>query len=102
MSTEMRDEIAAEMRSIITGTEELLRATIDSPCDVVAAARARAQETLRVAKQKLADLQDPALERTRDLARSTDQYVREHPWGAVGVAATAGLLLGLAISRRGD
>jgi len=26
--------------------------------------------------------------------------VREHPWGAVGIAAVAGVLLGVLISRR--
>jgi ElaB/YqjD/DUF883 family membrane-anchored ribosome-binding protein len=36
----------------------------------------------------------------KDAARTTDEYVHEHPWGAVGVAAAAGLLLGVLIARR--
>jgi ElaB/YqjD/DUF883 family membrane-anchored ribosome-binding protein len=36
----------------------------------------------------------------KEVAKGADDYVREHPWGAVGIAAVAGLLLGVMISRR--
>jgi ElaB/YqjD/DUF883 family membrane-anchored ribosome-binding protein len=33
--------------------------------------------------------------------RATDDYVHEHPWRAVGVAAAVGFLVGLLVNRRG-
>ena len=32
--------------------------------------------------------------------RAPDSSVREHPWGAVGIAAAAGVLVGVLIARR--
>ena len=49
---------------------------------------------------KLDKLDAQVLERIGDAAKTTDSYVREHPWGAVGIAAAAGLLVGVLISRR--
>ena len=40
------------------------------------------------------------LDKTRQAAKATDEYVHEHPWHAVGVAAVVGFLLGALISRR--
>ena len=38
--------------------------------------------------------------RISDAAKATDAMVREHPWEAVGIAATVGLVLGLLMQRR--
>ena len=40
------------------------------------------------------------MERTKEAARATDEYVHEHPWQAVGAAAGIGFLLGMLIARR--
>jgi ElaB/YqjD/DUF883 family membrane-anchored ribosome-binding protein len=88
------------MKAVIGDAEELLKATAGAAGDRVAAARARAEETLKAARAKLATMDDAVIERAKDAARATDDYVHEHPWGAVGVAAVAGLLLGVLISRR--
>ena len=39
-------------------------------------------------------------ERTRECVRSTDLYVRDNPWQAVGIAAGVGVILGLLMARR--
>jgi ElaB/YqjD/DUF883 family membrane-anchored ribosome-binding protein len=54
------------------------------------------QETLESAKLKLGPLAEEAAERVR----AADDYVRANPWQAVGIAALAGIALGLLISRR--
>lgn len=43
---------------------------------------------------------DAAGELGRAATRLADQTVREHPWRAVGVAASVGLLIGLLLRRR--
>jgi ElaB/YqjD/DUF883 family membrane-anchored ribosome-binding protein len=54
------------------------------------------QESLESAKLKLGALGEEAAERVR----AADDYVRANPWQAVGIAALAGIALGLLISRR--
>ena len=38
--------------------------------------------------------------KAKEAGQATDAYVRENPWQAVGIAAGAGLLIGMLISRR--
>jgi ElaB/YqjD/DUF883 family membrane-anchored ribosome-binding protein len=62
--------------------------------------RAKVGESLAVAKVKLTEVEELALEKAKAAAAATDEYVHEHPWHAVGVAAGVGLVIGLLIGRR--
>ena len=95
-----RAQLAGDLKAVIADAEELLKATTGATGERISAARARAEETLRAARQKLAGLDDVVVDQAKEAARAADEYVREHPWGAVGIAAVAGLLLGVMISRR--
>src|SRR5262245_54790447 len=97
---EARDQIAADMRAVITDAEELLRATAGATGERVAAVRARVEERLRDARAKIAQIDDAVIDQAKEAARSADEYVHQHPWGAVGIAAVAGLIVGVMISRR--
>ena len=99
-TTDARDQLVADMKTVIADAEELLKATAGATGERIGVARARAEETLRSAREKLAGLDDAVIDRAKDAARAADDYVREHPWGAVGIAAGAGLLIGLLVSRR--
>jgi len=95
-----RDKLVADMRVVIADAEELLRATAGQAGEKVAAARVKIQDSLETAKIKMAELGEASAERAKAAARVTDDYVHDHPWHAVGVAALVGLLLGTLISRR--
>jgi ElaB/YqjD/DUF883 family membrane-anchored ribosome-binding protein len=95
-----RDQLAADMKAVIADAEDLLKATADTAGERVGAARARAEKTLRAAKAKLAELDGAIVDRAKHAAHATDEYVHEHPWGAIGIAAAAGLLVGVLIARR--
>jgi ElaB/YqjD/DUF883 family membrane-anchored ribosome-binding protein len=95
-----RDQLVADMKAVIADAEDLLKVTAGAAGERVGAVRARAEETLKAAKAKLSSLDDAAIERAKDAAKAADDYVREHPWGAVGVAAVVGLVAGVMISRR--
>jgi ElaB/YqjD/DUF883 family membrane-anchored ribosome-binding protein len=88
-----------EFRHLVTDAEDLLKATAGQAGDKVAAARARAADTLRSAKEHLPDI-DETLERTRAAARATDEYVHENAWAVAGIAVAVGLMLGYLLSRR--
>ena len=94
-----KDKLVQDLKIVITDAEELLRATASQAGEKAAQARERIQESLRRAKVQLAEVQDVMIDRTRQAARVTDQYVHENPWRAVGVAAGIGLLIGLLIRR---
>jgi ElaB/YqjD/DUF883 family membrane-anchored ribosome-binding protein len=47
----------------------------------------------------LADAEDLLYDKTRDMAEAACDYVQKNPWSAVGIAAAAGLVLGLIIRR---
>ena len=94
------DKLIADLQLVVTDAEELLKATAGQAGDKVAAVRARAEESIRNAKTRLAAAGDMIGERSREAARHTDQYVHENPWNAIGVAAGVGLLLGFLIGRK--
>jgi ElaB/YqjD/DUF883 family membrane-anchored ribosome-binding protein len=95
-----RAQLAQDFRTVVDDTEELLRATADQTGERIKSARARMQESLVEAKRRLAELQADVVETTKAAAKRTDDYVHEHPWQSIGVAAAIGFLLGMLISRR--
>ena len=95
-----KDKLIADLKVVAQDVEELLRATANQTGEKLATARARAEESLRAAKLRIADAGDDVAARTRAAADATDQYVRENPWQAVGIAAAVGFVLGFLLSRR--
>ncbi len=93
------DKLMADLKVVVADAEELLRATASQTGDRIVAARAKAEESLKVAKVRLADAQSAAGERVKATARATDEYVHENPWKVIGGVAVVGLLLGALISR---
>lgn len=55
---------------------------------------------LHTARQTLAHAQSVVTDGAKQYASATDGYVRANPWSALGVAAAAGLLIGLLLARR--
>ena len=95
-----KEKLVADLKVVVADAEELLRATASQAGEKVAAARERIQASLATAKVKLTDAERALLEKSKLAAKATDEYVRDNPWQAVGVAAVAGLVLGVLISRR--
>lgn len=95
-----KDKLVADLKVLIGDTEELLKATAGQAGEKIASARERIQASLSVYKEKLIDAEQAMMERTKEAARATDEYVHDHPWQAVGAAAGIGFLLGLVIARR--
>lgn len=93
-------QLMDDLRSVVSDAEALLKATAGMAGDQVEAARERAQDSLKAARARMGDLQDDVLEQARDAVESTDRYVRESPWAAVGVAAGVAFVLGVLVGRR--
>ena len=95
-----KEKLVSDLKVVVADAEELLRATASQAGEKVAAARERIQASLASAKVKLTEAERALLEKTKEAAKATDEFVHEHPWQAIGIAAGAGLLLGILISRR--
>ena len=95
-----KDKLVADLKVVVADAEELLRATASQAGEKVVVARERIQASLASAKVKLSEAERAVLEQTKKAAKATDEYVHEHPWNAVAIAAGIGLILGLLISRR--
>jgi len=95
-----RDKLMQDVKVVISDAEELLRATAAQAGEKVSAAREKVQDSLHRAKVKLAEAEDVLIDKGRQAARVTDEYVHDNPWKAVGIAAGIGLLIGLLIGRR--
>jgi ElaB/YqjD/DUF883 family membrane-anchored ribosome-binding protein len=95
-----KEKLIADLKVVIADAEELLKVTASQAGEKVGELRIRMQENLSSARLKLADAEAALKEKSREVARVTDDYVHDHPWKSIGVAAGVGLLVGLLIGRR--
>jgi ElaB/YqjD/DUF883 family membrane-anchored ribosome-binding protein len=82
-----KGKLAADFKSMISDSEDLLKAAANVSGEGFGAARSKFEERLKSAKATLAD------------APQSD-YIRSNPWTAVGIAVAAGLVLGFIVGKR--
>lgn len=100
MSQVSKEKLVSDFKIVVADAEELLRLTANQAGDKVAEMRARVQDHLYSAKAKLAEAEAALMDRTKAVARATDDYVHDNPWKAIGIAAGAGVVIGMLIGRR--
>ena len=82
-----KGRMAADFRSMISDSEDLLKAAASVSGEGFGAARSKFEERVKSAKAMLADASRP-------------DYIRGNPWTAVGLAVAAGLLIGFLVAKR--
>ncbi len=99
-----KDKLFEDFGLVIEDSQQLLKAMAAAPGERAHALRGDLERKLGEARQRLADLQDGALERGRAAARQTDEYVHENPWQSIavgaGVAAIVGIVIGIMLADR--
>jgi ElaB/YqjD/DUF883 family membrane-anchored ribosome-binding protein len=95
-----RDQLMSDLKSVIQDAEVWLRNGSQMTGEELQAAKAKFERTLSSAKADLIRLEETVIEKTKEAAKATDDYVKENPWKSVGIGAAAGLVIGLLISRR--
>jgi ElaB/YqjD/DUF883 family membrane-anchored ribosome-binding protein len=99
-STAAKERLSADFRMVMDDIDKLMKAGGTQAEAEMSSLRDRIGERLDAAKERAADVQEEALARARQAAHATDDYVRGHPWQAMGAAAALGLALGVLIGRR--
>ncbi|MDE2255200.1 MAG: DUF883 domain-containing protein [Betaproteobacteria bacterium] len=94
------DRLVTELKEIASDAEELLRLTAGQAGDKIADVRTRLGQSLSSVKGQLAQFEAEMLQRGKEVARATDEYVHDNPWKAIGATAGVAFLLGLLIGRR--
>ena len=100
LTTVQRDKLMNDLRLVIADAEELLRMTADQAGEGAVELRGRVQGRIQQARVELANLQEIAVAKVKAAGHATDEFVHENPWKSIGVAAGAGLVIGLLIGRR--
>ena len=95
-----KSKVVDDFKSIVSDAEALVQATAQVGGDKFAAERAKFSEKISLAKTKLVDAEKIVMERAKQAATVTDEYVHSNPWTAVGIAASVGMLIGFLAARR--
>lgn len=89
-----------DMKTLIKDAQDLFREATLATGEKAEELRSRGLEMLDAAMEKAQQIQTLAVEKGKEAAQTTDEFVHEHPWKAVGIAAGVGLLVGMLIARR--
>jgi ElaB/YqjD/DUF883 family membrane-anchored ribosome-binding protein len=100
MTQATRDKMIADFKLVLTDAEQLLRLTADDASGKFADVRGRLGERVAAARQQVSELEAIAVEKAKEVAKATDNYVHEHPWQSIGIAAGIGFLVGMLAGRR--
>jgi len=95
-----RDKLVDEFSSVLNEAEDMLKRAANETGDKAKDLRAQVEAKLLAAKLQLQELQGLAADRAKEAARATDDYVHDHPWQVVGIAAGIGFVAGLLMNRR--
>lgn len=95
-----RGRLARDFSTMITDSEDLLKAAATVSGEGFSATRTKFEEKLKRAKATLADASQPVIDWTRETTTVADDYVHGNPWTAIGAAIAAGVLIGFLAAKR--
>ncbi len=95
-----KEKLITDARLVIADAEELLRATAGQAGEKIAEISAKATDRIATMKNNQSDAELALVEKAKQVGHATDDYVNDHPWRSVGVAAGIGFIVGLLIGRR--
>ena len=98
--SDIRAAASTEVRSLIEDVEELIARIADLKDADVARVRGKVQRAVDATKQSLQDGAEAIRDRAQKAASTADDYVRDSPWQAVGIAALVGAIIGILATRR--
>src|ERR1700685_1926388 len=89
-----------EVEKLIADVEALIDRVSDAADPAVAHLCAKVADAVASAKRAVNERATLVQRQARDALAAGDVYVHEQPWEAIGVAAVAGLVIGMLVFRR--
>jgi ElaB/YqjD/DUF883 family membrane-anchored ribosome-binding protein len=99
-SPDSQGGLASSLHHMIDETDQLLRSAAASGDQKFQVVREKMVEQMRQMRVQLNELEAVGRQKAREAARMTDETVHAHPYGAMAVAAAAGMLIGFLAARR--
>lgn len=90
-----------DVKQVLKDAETLYKAAVDDGTQEGKILKEKLKAQLTKAQEQYAKLESTVVEKTREAASNTNDWVHEKPYHAMGVAAVAGLLFGAFLSRCG-
>lgn len=97
---DIKSAASSEIKSLIADVEDLMARIADMKDADVMRVRSKVQRAVDATKQSLADGAEAIREQAQGVANTADDFVRESPWQAVGLAALVGAVVGILATRR--
>ena len=97
---DVKSVASEEVRNLIADVEDLMARIADLKDADVAKVRSKVQRAVDAAKESLADSASTIRDHAQGVANTADDYVRESPWQAIGIAALVGAVVGILATRR--
>jgi ElaB/YqjD/DUF883 family membrane-anchored ribosome-binding protein len=91
---------STEIKSLIADVEDLMARIADLKDADVMRVRSKVQRAVDATKQSLAEGADAIRQHAQNVAGTADDFVRDSPWQAVGIAALVGAVVGILATRR--
>ena len=94
------ERFLADLKTFVTDAEVLLGQARTLSGAGALAAREEFERRLEQAKRGYQTAREMAVDHAHDYMDRTETYVRNEPWKAIGIAALAGAIVGVVLSRR--
>jgi ElaB/YqjD/DUF883 family membrane-anchored ribosome-binding protein len=105
--SDLKAAASSEIKNLLADVEDLMARIADLKDADVVRVRSKVQRAVDATKQSLADgagairQQAQAIrQQAQNVASTADDYVRDSPWQAIGIAALVGAVAGILATRR--
>lgn len=95
-----KNELLDDVRGVLKEAETLYQSAVDDGTAEAKELKEKLREQLDKAKKQYASLESTVTDKAKEAAKQTDVLVHEKPYQALGIAAAAGLILGVLLSRK--
>jgi ElaB/YqjD/DUF883 family membrane-anchored ribosome-binding protein len=92
--------VRSDMRTLVKDAQDLFREATSSTGEKADVLREKGLILLDTAMEKAQEVQAAALETGKEVAQTTDEFVRQNPWKAVAISSAFGLLVGMLLARK--
>ncbi|MEP6548573.1 MAG: DUF883 family protein [Gammaproteobacteria bacterium] len=99
-ASDIKSAASSEIKNLIADVEDLMARIADLKDADVVRVRGKVQRAVEATKQSLADSAETIRQHAQNVASTADDYVRESPWQAIGIAALVGAVVGILATRR--